>query len=43
MKTTNKKKERLTWVGYYERKTKTKREKELSLERKHKKDYRYDM
>lgn len=29
-------KERETWVGYYERKTKTKREKEISKEEKYK-------
>lgn len=33
------KKERPTWVGYHTRKTKTRREKELSAERKHKRDY----
>lgn len=28
-----------TWVGYYSRKTKTKREKEISVEKKYKKKY----
>lgn len=32
-------KERKTWVGYYERKTKTKKEKEESIRKKYKKGY----
>lgn len=31
-----------TWVGYYPRKTKTKREKEISAEKKHKRRYEDD-
>lgn len=43
MKEQKEKKERQTWIGYYPRRTKTKREKEISRERKHKKDYKREV